>query len=1018
MPLSPESLDDLVQHLTTRPGHEAVRVGVARLLVDGLGARPGDVLFEQPVKEVRGRVDALVGRTVFEFKRDLRRERADAEEQLTRYLAEREAATRERYVGVATDGATFVVYDLQDGRLTALQEFRAETETPNGLLLRLSSVVIAQDEMPPDPDTVRAQLGRGSVAWIRARNDMRHMYAEVSADPEVRTKRALWSQLLARVYGSPVDDDDLFFQHTYLTTIAKTMAAHVIGVGDPSPTDLLSGRLFEQANLYGVAESDFFDWVLLADGGETLVERTALQVSVFRLAEVQTDVLKGLYESLIDPEQRHVLGEYYTPDWLADRICAAAIRDPLKERVVDPACGSGAFLFHAVRRLLAAADAVGINNADALAQCCDRVLGIDVHPVAVQIARVTYLLALGDRLNAQRGTVTLPVYLGDSLQWNTEPFFADRDVLIEAPADEATGADAVTLHFPAAVARDPALFDRVITRMLEMSAGPSPQPSLGLRAWLNQQGLTNESTRRELTATYEQLATLRQEGRNHIWGFMARNLVRPVWLSQQEQQPDVLVGNPPWLSYRYMDEEMQTRFRSQCEQMHLWTGGRVATQQDLSAYFYVRCAELYLRPGARMAFVMPYAAMSRHAFEGFRGGAYPRAVNGSGKNGGRQRLSGQSTLTTLSFTEAWALSDAVQPLFPVPSCVLFAERSGMPTGIGGAIVYEAEGRLPKRDASALEADRALTWWSTQWPTARGETPQSPYREEFRNGATIFPRILCVVERPPVGPLGVNMDVPIVRSRRTSQENQPWKGLPPLQDNIEREFLRPLYLGESIAPFRILGPVEAVIPWNEEQEMMDADTAAANGYLYLSRWMRQAETLWEQHKGARARTQKLSLIGNWDFYGKLTAQLPPPELRVVYAASGTLPAAAVISDNAAIIEHALYWLEVTGWNEARYLTAILNSETARQRAEHLQARGQWGARHFDRYMLTLPIPRFDAQVALHLELGAEATHAEEVAELVKLEEGMHFVRARREVRTALAADGVAGRINRLVAQLLG
>ena len=557
MPLSSENLTGIVQQLASRPGHESVRFGVSRLLVDGLGARAGDVLFEQPLKEVRGRVDALVGRTVFEFKSNLRRERADAQEQLTRYLSQRERETRERYTGVATDGATFIAYALQDGQADVLQEFRADPADPHALLRWLESVVIVSEDAAPEPDAIRAQLGRGSVAWMRARNDMRSMYAEVRADPEVRTKRALWSQLLARVYGSPVDDDDLFFQHTYLTAIAKTMAAHVIGVGDPAPADLLSGRLFEQVGLYGAAESDFFDWVLRADGGEGLVERIALQVGLFRLAEVRADVLKGLYESLIDPEQRHVLGEYYTPDWLAGRICAAAMRDPLNERVVDPACGSGAFLFHAVRLLLEAADTAGMSNTDALARCCDRVLGIDVHPVAVQIARVTYLLALGDRLRQEREIITLPVYLGDSLQWNTEPFLADRDVLIEAPPDEETGAGAAKLQFPAAVARNPALFDRVISRMLDMSAGSPPQPAPGLRAWLSQQGVTDEPTRNVLAETYEQLAALRQEGRNHIWGFAARNLVRPVWLGQQEQRPDVLVGNPPWLAYRFMDDEMQ-----------------------------------------------------------------------------------------------------------------------------------------------------------------------------------------------------------------------------------------------------------------------------------------------------------------------------------------------------------------------------------------------------------------------------------------------------------------------------
>ena len=1019
MPLSPEGLAELAQHLASRPGHEAVRVDVARLLVDGLGARPGDVLFEQPVREVRGRVDALVGRTVFEFKSNLRRERADAEEQLTRYLTEREATTHERYTGVATDGATFIVYDLQDGRLAALQEFRTETEAPRGLLLRLSSVVVAADEVAPEPDLVSAQLGRGSVAWIRARNDMRQMYAEVCVNPEVRTKRALWSRLLARVYGSPVDDDDLFFQHTYLTAVAKTMAAHVIGVGDPSPTDLLSGRLFEQAGIFGVAESDFFDWVLHTEDGEGLVERIALQVGVFRLADVQTDVLKGLYESLIDPEQRHVLGEYYTPDWLAERVCATAVRDPLKERVVDPACGSGAFLFHTVRQLLAAAHMEGMSNTDALARCCDRVLGIDVHPVAVQIARVTYLLALGDRLRQERGFVTLPVYLGDSLQWNTEPFMADRDVLIEAPPDDASGAGAATLHFPAAVARDPALFDRVINRMLEMSASSPPLPPSGLRAWLGREGVREEHTQGVLGGTYEQLAALRSEGRDHIWGFAARNLVRPVWLSQQEQRPDVLVGNPPWLSYRFMDEEMQARFRAECDELGLWAGGKVATHQDHSAYFYARCAELYLRPGGRMAFVMPYAAMSREAFEGFRGGAYPRPVNGARRNGGRRRNggNGQSTLTTLSFTEAWALPDTVQPLFPVPSCVLFAERSGTPTGIRGATVYEAEGKLPRRNATPFEAQVALSWRDVPWPQPVEDILTRHYADAFRQGATLVPRLLCIVERPALPPAGVAESALLIESRRSTQEKAPWKNMPPLRGNIEGQFLRALYLGESITPFRPLDPLEAVIPWHEEHELMDAAKAESEGFAYLAGWMRQAEALWEEHKQGRARTQDLSLLGNWDYYSKLKAQFPPADLRVVYTTSGTLPAAAILRDESAVIDTKLYWAALASIDEARYLTAVLNSETARERTAPLQSRGQWGARDIHKWILTLPIPRFDSQADLHLELAVEAAHAEEVAAAVELAEGMHFVKARREIRTALAADGVAGRINRLVAQLL-
>lgn len=83
-----ERLREMVVELVSRPGHEKVRALVHELLVGGLGATSTEVRFEQPVPAVRGRIDALLGRTVFEFKSNLRRETPDAEEQLTRYLGD------------------------------------------------------------------------------------------------------------------------------------------------------------------------------------------------------------------------------------------------------------------------------------------------------------------------------------------------------------------------------------------------------------------------------------------------------------------------------------------------------------------------------------------------------------------------------------------------------------------------------------------------------------------------------------------------------------------------------------------------------------------------------------------------------------------------------------------------------------------------------------------------------------------------------------------------------------------
>lgn len=1002
MPLSPERLREVVVELASRPGHEKVRALLYSLLIDGLGARSTEVDFERAVPEVRGRIDALLGRTVFEFKSDLRSETGDAEEKLARYLGEREAQTGERFVGIATDGASFVPYELRRGRLRGLPQYTTSTAAPRDVLDWLGAAVAVAADLLPTPEVVTRELGRGSLAWQVAREELAAMWAEVGEHPDVRLKRGLWSQLLERVYGASVDTDDLFFQHTYLTVVAKTMATHVLGIVMPDPGDLLAGRAFQEAGIGGVVEGDFFDWPLAAERGSELVRRIALQAARFRLRDVQADVLKGLYESLIDPEQRHDLGEYYTPDWLAARMCERAIDRPLEQRVLDPACGSGTFLFHAVRRFLAAADAASIGNREALRQCVRQIVGIDVHPVAVQIARVTYLLALGEERLQDRPHLAIPVYLGDSLQWNTRGFLAEREVLIEVPDG------GPILEFPFAVARDPALFDAVISRMLELSErNASPE---ALVNWLRRKHKLDVPTAAIVAGTYENLCALRADRRNHIWGFVARNLVRPVWLSQAEERADVIVGNPPWLAFNLMSPAIQDAFRRECQRIGVWVGGRgITPHQDLSAYFFARCVELYLKPSGAIAFIMPYAAMSRRQFEKFRSGVFV----------GRRGRRIEHTWAALVFKEAWAFPDDVQPLFAVPSCVFFAQHEESPASgdlsarrLPGSVSV-ATGTLPRRDATPVEAGVALSWREMPWPESRAQDGGSRYGEAFRQGAIIIPRMIWTVQRSSTGVVGQDPSAPIVESRRTSQEKPPWKHLPSLRGNVEEQFLRPLYLGESVAPFRLLQPVLAVIPWQErEDRTLDADAAEAAGYFHLAGWLARAEELWKEHgRGTR------SLYEELDFYGQLSAQLPPPELRVVYAASGTLPAAAILEDPAAICEHALYWMAAEDGAEARYLLAVLGSETARRLVAELQARGQWGARHFDKVMLSLPIPPFDPANPLHRRLAQAAERAERVAAAVPLREGEYFVRARQRIREALREEGVAQQIDALVAELL-
>ena len=1028
--LTPEERAELVSELATRPGHEKVRALLHRLLVDGLGADSRDIDFEKSVPEVHGRIDALLGRTVFELKSDLNRERRDAEEGLTRYLTEREGQTGERYVGIATDGADFIAYFLKNDHVVEVNARRTDPSAPQELLAWLQGAVAVGDSLLPDPDTITREFGRNSLAARRALDDLGRLWAALGATPEALLKRQLWENLLGLAYGAQVSDDALFLQHTYLAVVAKAVAwAALIETPAQDAEALLHGAAFTDAGISGQSEPDFFDWPLADATGKDLVLRISRHVNRFRLQDIRMDILKALYESLIDPETRHDLGEYYTPDWLAARMVAATVDSPLEQRVMDPACGSGTFLFHLVRAVLGAADAAGLSPATAARKAVEKVAGIDIHPVAVIFARVTYLLALMPALRQKHpGDIALPVYLGNALQWDLtqpaekgdQPDFLASDEMLEifVPAIEVTEPEPqrlppATLRFPTAIAADALLFDRILNNMIHF--GERPEPPANFSAWMDRERVAAPADRLVLRETYGVMRRLQGEGRNHIWGYVARNLARPVWLASEAQKADVVIGNPPWVSYRFMSGEFKKRFRNECQAAGLWVGGKVATQQDLAGYFHVRSALLYLRRTGRIALVMPYAALSRQAWSLFRMGEVKRSGHVEFR---------------LRFTEAWTFGPAVQPLFPVPSCVLFAEVQDASSAASlPAQVQAFAGTLPRRNASAQEADAHLSATTAPWPAEASNQDGSPYRSVFRNGATLFPRRLVLVEPAPMpGVLPPNPEIPMIRGRTGAQDKEPWKTVEPPRGRVKKDFLYPVLLGESIAPFRVLTSQQAVIPWDIEghgtnldldihtrvaprQQLMDAKTAGERGHLELAQWLEKTEALWKQHKRS-----PISFLEQCDYYGKLSCQFPTAAVRVVYTKAGTNLAACAIQKSAAIIDHMLYWAAVESLEEARYLCGILNSEALRSGVEQFQVQGQWGARHFDKYVFNLPIPRFDAGNPLHGELAQAAKTAEEIANAVEVKENEHFTRVRARVRSALAEHGIAAQLEQLVGEV--
>jgi len=131
------------------------------------------------------------------------------------------------------------------------------------------------------------------------------------------------------------------------------------------------------------------------------------------------DLLKPLYQELFPRAVRHALGEFYTPDWLADHVLdqVGYEGDP-RTRLLDPSCGSGTFLMAAIRRIrdwvAAHRDECRVSDAELGQAILQNVVGFDLNPLAIMAARANYLIAIGDLL-PDVSDAEIPVDLRDSI---------------------------------------------------------------------------------------------------------------------------------------------------------------------------------------------------------------------------------------------------------------------------------------------------------------------------------------------------------------------------------------------------------------------------------------------------------------------------------------------------------------------------------------------------------------------------------------------------------------------------
>lgn len=1012
------SLEKLLARLVDRKpmrSEATLQADVRQLLLEGdLNLEENDLSVDLETQVGDGRrIDIEIGFTAIETKKDLRGAKVlkDAEKQLEGYVRTRSEQVGQRYAGILTDGTDWRAYTLTSDKLVLVSRFETKARTaPTELLIWLEGVLATAEGIKPTPQVIEGRLGAGSVSHKLDYASLSALYAEHKDLPTVKLKRELWSRLLRSALGAQFEDtDELFVEHTLLVNTAGIIAHSVLGydVRQIEPPTLVLGQLFEESQIHGVVESDFFGWVIEVPGGEDFVRLAARRLARFDWASVEHDVLKVLYESVIAPETRKKQGEYYTPDWLAEKMVTDVVADPLNQRVLDPSCGSGTFLFHAVRRYLEAAEEAGVSTYHALDTLPDHVAGIDLHPVAVSLARVTYLLAIGqDRLRQERGLIRVPVHLGDSIQWQQRTDLIDHGHLVIRTGAGDTFFEG-ELRFSERLLKDAGRFDRLVNDLADRASNPKRQKGArpSLSSLFNLLAIDDADDRDEISAAFQLLCELVDEGRNHIWSYYVRNLARPMWLSMAENRVDVLIGNPPWLSYRHMPKDMQDRFKEMCKSRELWRGDEVATHQDLSGLFIARAVQQYLADDGTFAFVVPNPVLDRPYWSGFRAGDYPDP----------------NEPVRVEFTGSWDLRRLRPHFFPRGSAVVFGRR--MAAGVGAAALGNDPVPLPKATqrwtgkipVTAHDWSDVQGWVKREAAELRyvGEDLiSSPYRPRFWQGATIVPRVLFFVQPQEAGPLGLGGGRVRVRSERSSAEKKPWKDLPDLEGVVEKQFVRPVLLGESVLPYRLLAPRKAVLPIESTTTLLHGEHEHIDRYPDLAKWWREAEDLWLEHRSS----ERLTLLDRLEFHRGMSTQLPGTPLRVVYGKAGMHVSAALVADPSAVIDHKLYWGTVSTREEGLYLCAILNAPALTEVVRPLMSYGK-DERDIDKAVWQMPIPRFDPTNSSHVRLAEiGAAEAQRIADLV-LDETKNFVKLRQVVRSVIADSPDGEEIDLLVRLLV-
>ncbi len=435
----------------------------------------------------------------------------------------------------------------------------------------------------------------------------------------------------------------LFAMHTYYSFVVKLLTSELLSAplngeslcytistaaSDDAIFEVLSelenSEHYKRLRISNFLEGDFFSWYLVerSTGLAEAIRNVANELLDFEPATAYLlpgsikDLLKAFYSSLIDEQIRHDLGEYYTPDWLAQHLLnRVGYAGDIQQKVLDPTCGSGTFLIECIVRLKGKCVEAGKTPLETLMTIVDNIKGIDLNPLAVISARANYILSIADLVFELGHDIEIPIYLADSVNVPTERDDFSGNAYLEYNLD--TELKQFLIRLPSSL-----VHAQVLGRILLLCEDciTHNKSFQGFREVLQNDNAISmhldESVLAYLEDFYSVIETLENKDWDRIWCRILKNNFSPHGFPVF----DFIIGNPPWVRWSRLPETYRNRVRAFCKYYGLVSGRGYSggIESDISTVITYSAADHWLADGGRVAFIITWTVFKTGSARGFR----------------------------------------------------------------------------------------------------------------------------------------------------------------------------------------------------------------------------------------------------------------------------------------------------------------------------------------------------------------------------------------------------------------